>query len=71
MELCITQAAGLANIRPQSFEAQFFDVFVANEAVKPALKRSELRVWPDGMRTDDKVVRIDSGVPRYTSKVIR
>ena len=71
MELCITQAAGLANIRPQSFEVQFFDVFVANDAIKPAIKRNDMRVWPDGMRTAGNVVRVGVGMPLMISKVLK
>lgn len=55
-----TQAAGL--------EAMFKKVFAANDS-KP--QRIDSRVWPDGVRTDGKTVRIGAGLPLMKSVVVR
>lgn len=52
---------------PGAVEAQFAKLFAAND--RP--KRDELRVWPDGMRTDDKVIRIGAGMPYMKSTPVR
>ena len=55
-------------IQPASFEAQFQRIFAANDS-KP--QRIDSRVWPDGMRTDGKTVRIGAGLPLMKSVVVR
>lgn len=55
-------------IQPASFEAQLQRIFAANDS-KP--QRIDSRVWPDGMRTDGKTVRIGAGLPLMKSVVVR
>lgn len=54
-----TQAATL--------ERQFMQVFAANDSQQ----RINTRVWPDGVRTDNKTERIGAGLPLMKSVVVR
>jgi hypothetical protein len=60
-----TQAVGLDAMFSES---TFQRVFVANDS-KP--KRIDSRVWPDGVRTDGKTVRVGVGLPFMKSVVVR
>lgn len=59
-----TQAAGLEFMFS---ELAFQRVFAANDGAP----RIETRVWPDGVRTDNKTDRAGAGLPLMKSVVVR